>query len=204
MRLRLALSALAVFIFTSCGTADAANTPVVTELSTTTVASFDPPQEVDVEAVLDKRAEVDAVAEYVAAEEARKAAEYVAAIEAEELRRQANLEQTRAATQQQETTVPTPVTAAPPTSPPPPAPTTGANWDALAQCESGGDWSYNGSSGYDGGLQFAPSTWISAGGGQYAPEAWMATREQQIAVAERVLASSGRGAWPGCSAAGAW
>lgn len=68
-------------------------------------------------------------------------------------------------------------------------------WDALAQCESGGDWSYNGPSGYDGGLQFLPSTWVAAGGLEYAPEAWMASREQQIAVASNLSWS----AWPACS-----
>nr|WP_275263602.1 MULTISPECIES: transglycosylase family protein [unclassified Mycolicibacterium] len=52
--------------------------------------------------------------------------------------------------------------------------------------------------GYHGGLQFTASTWSAYGGDQYAPEAQRATREQQITVAERVLAGQGRGAWPGC------
>lgn len=73
-------------------------------------------------------------------------------------------------------------------------------WDRLAECESGGDWSYNGSSGYDGGLQFLPSTWTNFGGGQFAQYAWGATREQQIIIAEKVLASGGWGQWPSCSA----
>jgi hypothetical protein len=83
---------------------------------------------------------------------------------------------------------------------PPPRPALGGSvWDALAQCESGGNWAYNGPSGFDGGLQFDPSTWTAMGGGQYAPYAYMASREQQIAIAERTLTSSGWGAWPACS-----
>jgi opacity protein-like surface antigen len=70
----------------------------------------------------------------------------------------------------------------------------GINWDAIAECESGQDWSYNGSSGFDGGLQFLPSTWIGAGGERYAPYAWMATREQQIAIASTLSLSN----WPHC------
>jgi hypothetical protein len=72
----------------------------------------------------------------------------------------------------------------------------GATWDALAQCESGGNWSINTGNGYYGGLQFTQSTW-SAYGGAGSPA--NATREQQIAVAERVLAGQGWGAWPACS-----
>ena len=76
-------------------------------------------------------------------------------------------------------------------------------WDLLAQCETGGNWSTNTGNGYGGGLQFAhgpqSSTWISFGGGEFSANPWDATREQQIVVAERVLASSGWGAWPGCA-----
>lgn len=72
-----------------------------------------------------------------------------------------------------------------------------STWDALAQCESGGNWSINTGNGFSGGLQFTPSTW-AAYGGTGSPE--NATREQQIAVAERVLAGQGWGAWPACSA----
>lgn len=75
-----------------------------------------------------------------------------------------------------------------------------SDWDRLAQCESGGNWSINTGNGYHGGLQFSPSTWAGYGGKQYAPYAYQATREQQIAVAERVLAGQGWGAWPSCSA----
>jgi resuscitation-promoting factor RpfA len=69
-------------------------------------------------------------------------------------------------------------------------------WDDIAQCESGGDWSANTGNGYSGGLQFSPSTWRSHGGSG-SPSS--ASREEQIAVAERVQASQGWGAWPSCS-----
>jgi hypothetical protein len=75
---------------------------------------------------------------------------------------------------------------------------TDGEWDRVARCESGGNWSINTGNGYQGGLQFTPGTWAAHGGSQYAPSAHMATREQQIAVAERVLATQGRGAWPVC------
>lgn len=71
-------------------------------------------------------------------------------------------------------------------------------WYRLADCESSGDWTYNGPSGFDGGLQFSPSTWTANGGGEFAPYAWGASPEQQITVARRVLASQGPGAWPVC------
>ncbi|WP_035775915.1 transglycosylase family protein, partial [Arthrobacter sp. H5] len=72
-----------------------------------------------------------------------------------------------------------------------------STWDSLAQCESGGNWAINTGNGFSGGLQFTPSTW-AAFGGQGAPQ--NASREQQIAVAERVLDGQGWGAWPACSA----
>ena len=72
---------------------------------------------------------------------------------------------------------------------------TGAQWDAVAQCESGGNYAINTGNGFSGGFQFTPSTW-SAFGGQGAPQ--NATRDQQIQVAERVLAGQGKGAWPVC------
>ena len=83
-------------------------------------------------------------------------------------------------------------------SPPPPPPSGGysANWDAIAQCESGGNWHIN--STYDGGLQFHPDTWLAYGGGRYARYAYQASREQQIAIAEKVLDGQGPGAWPNC------
>jgi resuscitation-promoting factor RpfA len=69
-------------------------------------------------------------------------------------------------------------------------------WDRVAQCESGGNWSTNTGNGYYGGLQFSSGTWRAYGGSGSASSA---SREQQIAVAERVLAAQGWGAWPVCS-----
>ncbi|MGW3073849.1 transglycosylase family protein [Kitasatospora sp. NPDC001132] len=74
-----------------------------------------------------------------------------------------------------------------------------ATWDAVAQCESGGNWAINTGNGFYGGLQFTSSTWAAFGGTAYAPQANLATKAQQIAVAEKVLASQGPGAWPVCS-----
>ena len=71
----------------------------------------------------------------------------------------------------------------------------GHNWDAVAQCESGGNWAIDTGNGYSGGLQFTQSTW-EANGGTGTPAA--ASREEQIRVAENVLASQGIGAWPVC------
>ena len=76
-----------------------------------------------------------------------------------------------------------------------------SDWDRLARCESGGNWAINTGNGYYGGLQFSYSTWLAYGGDEFAPTANRATREQQIAVAERTLASQGWGAWPACSRA---
>ncbi|AGI88383.1 transglycosylase family protein [Streptomyces albidoflavus] len=75
---------------------------------------------------------------------------------------------------------------------------TASEWDAVAQCESGGNWSINTGNGFYGGLQFTPSTWAAFGGTAYASSADQATKEQQIAVAEKVLAGQGKGAWPNC------
>jgi hypothetical protein len=72
-------------------------------------------------------------------------------------------------------------------------------WDRLAQCECGGNWHIDTGNGFSGGLQFLPSTWLGFGGGEFAPSAHLASREQQIIVAERVLAAQGWGAWPACS-----
>ena len=76
----------------------------------------------------------------------------------------------------------------------------GSVWDSIAQCEATGNWSINTGNGFSGGLQFTPSTWASFGGTEYAPEAWQASREQQIAVAQKVQAAQGWGAWPACTA----
>ncbi|WP_129308741.1 transglycosylase family protein [Streptomyces sp. L2] len=75
---------------------------------------------------------------------------------------------------------------------------TASQWDAVAQCESGGNWSINTGNGYYGGLQFSASTWAAYGGTQYAAQANQAGKAQQIAVAEKVLAAQGKGAWPVC------
>ncbi|NLV80450.1 MAG: transglycosylase family protein [Rhodococcus sp.] len=69
------------------------------------------------------------------------------------------------------------------------------NWDAVAQCESGGNWATNTGNGYYGGLQFSQSTWEAYGGSGTANNA---SREEQIRVAENVLAGQGIGAWPVC------
>ncbi|MFD9126842.1 transglycosylase family protein [Kitasatospora sp. NPDC059571] len=74
-----------------------------------------------------------------------------------------------------------------------------STWDAVARCESGGNWSINTGNGFYGGLQFTAGTWRAYGGTAYAPQANRASRAQQIAVAEKVLASQGPGAWPVCS-----
>jgi nucleoid-associated protein YgaU len=78
-----------------------------------------------------------------------------------------------------------------------PSATPSSVWDSLAQCESSGNWAINSGNGFSGGLQFTPSTWAAFGGTGSAANA---TREQQIAVAERVQAGQGWGAWPACSA----
>ncbi|KJK11832.1 transglycosylase [Terrabacter sp. 28] len=72
-------------------------------------------------------------------------------------------------------------------------------WDRVAACESSGNWHINTGNGYYGGLQFVQSTWVGYGGRAYAPRADLATKAEQIAIAQRVLASQGPGAWPVCS-----
>ncbi|HEY0168675.1 MAG TPA: transglycosylase family protein [Jatrophihabitans sp.] len=72
------------------------------------------------------------------------------------------------------------------------------NWDGVAQCESSGNWSINTGNGYYGGLQFSYSTWLAFGGGAYARRADLATKAQQIVIAERTLIGQGVGAWPTC------
>ncbi|MEU3712382.1 transglycosylase family protein [Streptomyces catenulae] len=76
-----------------------------------------------------------------------------------------------------------------------------STWDAVAQCESGGNWSINTGNGYFGGLQFSASSWAAAGGTQFAPRADLATKAQQIQAAEKLLAIQGPGAWS-CAGAG--
>jgi nucleoid-associated protein YgaU len=72
-------------------------------------------------------------------------------------------------------------------------------WNCLAECESSGDWAANTGNGYYGGLQFKQSTWEEHGGLQYAQRADLATRTEQIEVAEKVLSTQGWSAWPDCS-----
>lgn len=95
------------------------------------------------------------------------------------------------------------VTHAPaPVSSPAPAPSpvtqysSGGIWDCIAQYESGGNWAINTGNGYYGGLQFSESTWLGYGGGSYAQFANEATPSEQIAIAEKVQAAQGWGAWP--------
>ncbi|GAA1374618.1 transglycosylase family protein [Luteococcus sanguinis] len=75
-----------------------------------------------------------------------------------------------------------------------------AMWDRIAQCESGGNWSINTGNGYYGGLQFDSGTWLSAGGGKYAARADLASRAQQITIANALYASRGLSPW-GCAGA---
>ncbi|MFF5970625.1 peptidoglycan DD-metalloendopeptidase family protein [Streptomyces sp. NPDC012769] len=72
-------------------------------------------------------------------------------------------------------------------------------WEKLASCESSSNWQINTGNGYFGGLQFSQSTWERYGGTHFAPRADLASKDQQIAVAERVLKGQGPGAWPGCA-----
>jgi resuscitation-promoting factor RpfB len=75
-----------------------------------------------------------------------------------------------------------------------------AAWDALASCESSSNWAINTGNGFYGGVQFNQNTWERHGGLRYAPRADLATREEQIAIAEITQARQGWGAWPVCSA----
>ncbi|MFN2560207.1 MAG: ubiquitin-like domain-containing protein [Jatrophihabitans sp.] len=74
----------------------------------------------------------------------------------------------------------------------------GLNWDAVAACESGGNWHINTGNGFYGGLQFDYGTWLSNGGGAYASRADLATREEQIAIATKVYNARGSSPWPVC------
>ena len=76
----------------------------------------------------------------------------------------------------------------------------GATWDALAACEAGGNWAINTGNGFYGGVQFDQNTWERGGGLRYAARADLATREEQLAIAEVTRARQGWGAWPVCSA----
>lgn len=76
--------------------------------------------------------------------------------------------------------------------------TNGGRWDSIAACESGNNWAINTGNGYYGGVQFDQSTWERNGGLRYASRADLATREEQIAIAEVTRARQGWGAWPVC------
>ena len=103
-----------------------------------------------------------------------------------------------------------PTTEAPPPAETPPPPDNGgglgdpnsyATWDALAECESGGDWHINTGNGYYGGLQFSLGSWQAVGGTGYPHEH---SRETQITMGQRLYASSGWGVWPACTAKLGW
>ncbi|MFF5174460.1 transglycosylase family protein [Micromonospora sp. NPDC000089] len=83
-----------------------------------------------------------------------------------------------------------------------PASAASVNWDAIAQCESGGNWHINTGNGFYGGLQFTSGTWAGYGGKKYAARADLASRGEQIAIAEKVLDGQGIGAWPVCGKKG--
>lgn len=138
-----------------------------------------------------------AVAEYEAKVAEQQAAEQFFA----ELNRQEEAKQAQAAAAQ--------AAAAQPAAPAPQREYVSADgagrWDQLSICESGGNWAYPPvAGGFSGGIMFHIGTWRSNGGLEFAPDAYLATREQQIIIAERVLAASGWGAWPGCSRKYGW
>jgi hypothetical protein len=76
---------------------------------------------------------------------------------------------------------------------------TDAQWDHVARCESGGDWHLNTGNGYYGGLQVSARTWASFGGHRYARRADLASRSEQIDVANRIYAADGWSPWPTCA-----
>ncbi|WP_435604229.1 transglycosylase family protein [Streptomyces sp. bgisy130] len=80
-------------------------------------------------------------------------------------------------------------------SPAGPAP----DWERIAACESNGRWHINTGNGYHGGLQIDPATWRAYGGRRYAPRADLATRDEQIAIGERIVRDRGLSAWPNCA-----
>jgi resuscitation-promoting factor RpfA len=72
-------------------------------------------------------------------------------------------------------------------------------WERLASCESGGNWHINTGNGYFGGVQFSDGTWDGNGGDRFAPRADLATKAEQIVIAEKVLDARGWSPWPACS-----
>ncbi|WP_083976189.1 transglycosylase family protein [Kitasatospora azatica] len=89
-----------------------------------------------------------------------------------------------------------PAQAAPAT---PPSPVSDATWERVADCESDGDWAADTGNGYYGGLQIWPPTWKEAGGLAYAARPDLATRRQQITVAQEILRQQGWPAWAACA-----
>lgn len=195
---RSALVALAAALVAACGAPAAGD-----------VVSGSPPTEpartVDLGRVVEVRQtaaaeERDAAAWYAAAAEAEWYAA-VAAAEAErvEAQRRAAAEEQRRR-EAEETRRRTAVAASTQARSVP----SGSVWDRLAECESGGEWTYGphstwGSRKYEGGLQFHPTTWDSYKPAGYPEAAYQASREQQIVVGERVQAAQGWGAWPACA-----
>lgn len=143
----------------------------------------------------DARSEAEAIVDHIETMRSDLDAE-VAALSAEVERLGAELAEQQAAAQGAAASAQAAVAGPVTSSAPVPGPPYNADWDAMAMCESGGNWHLD--STYDGGLQFHPMTWLGHGGGVYAEYAWQASREQQIAIAENVLASQGPGAWPHC------
>jgi membrane protein involved in colicin uptake len=149
--------------------------------------------------VLFDAVEAQQIRAYVTAVEAQQVTDYLRAVEAEaEAQARAAAEaEARAAEARQAAEREAKAAAAASSAP---AVANGGVWDRLARCESGGNWSMNSGNGFYGGIQFMHSTWVSMGGRQFAEYPHQASREGQIAVAERLLAASGWGQWPACSA----
>lgn len=141
-----------------------------------------------------QRADESKLVEAVAAHEAQRAAAEAAAAEAAAVEAAAAEEAAQAeAAEEPEAQE---AQEAPSSGGSAPSVASGSVWDSLAQCESGGNWAINSGNGYSGGLQFSLSTWGASGGSGLPHEN---SREAQIAVAQRVQASQGWGAWPSCS-----
>lgn len=107
-------------------------------------------------------------------------------------------EQVSVGTKARPVATPAKAAAATPTSSGPTGAPNEAMWDRIAQCESGGNWSINSGNGYYGGLQFSGPTWLANGGGAYAPNASLASKAQQIDIANRLYAKNGLSDW-GCA-----
>ncbi|MCF3139282.1 transglycosylase family protein [Paenarthrobacter sp. AR 02] len=107
-------------------------------------------------------------------------------------------EQVSVGTKARPVATPAKATAGAPTSSGPTGAPNEAMWDRIAQCESGGNWSINSGNGYYGGLQFSGPTWLANGGGAYAANASLATKAQQIEIANRLYAKNGLSDW-GCA-----